>query len=356
MESVTNWFGMSNVEYTGDLEEEYFNEGEDQNNYGEEGEDERVYRSDGKEWFEIDRFNNEKDAWEWYEEFKKDEELVSGNKQRTCSYFLCKYKSKGCKYQQRFRYCQESSVVYQEESLVHSNHPLLTYVPEKGLSESQKGLVVDLFEEGVTQPLQILKRLTRMFDRGNTSIPVPLKTKLETFLRGYKKKKFGGSDVTIEMLESQVERFLEEPNDIDESFILDYELNMVKGKVMFRMTMSSRRMLDMCPRHGMVNADTTHNVTWMGIPCYVLGMSDMDRVFHPMVVGIGTNETGADFEFFFRSWKKYCPGLIPRYLMADHAQSIRNGAEAVWPDIKRCMCYAHCFIVSMISTIITSVV
>ncbi len=36
--------------------------------------------------------------------------------------FFASTKSKGCKYQQRFRYAQESSVVYLEEMLVHSNH------------------------------------------------------------------------------------------------------------------------------------------------------------------------------------------------------------------------------------------
>jgi hypothetical protein len=50
----------------------------------------------------------------------------------------------------------------------------------------------------------------------------------------------------------------------------------------------------------MMNADATYRIFRERCPIFLIGFSDMDEVFHPVLIGIARNETADDFEFFFK--------------------------------------------------------
>ena len=94
-----------------------------------------------------------------------------------------------------------------------------------------------------------------------------------------------------------------------------------------------------------VHSDCTYKCTWNNYPVTMMGFSDKDRVFHPIVIAVSSHETHTEFEFVLRTWKAVNASLNFRYLMADASEAVFNAAKAIWPAIVRLMCYAHVYMV-----------
>lgn len=94
-----------------------------------------------------------------------------------------------------------------------------------------------------------------------------------------------------------------------------------------------------------VHSDCTYKCTWNGYPVTMIGFSDKDRKFHPIILAVSSRETNAEFKFMFQTWKDVNPSLNFRYLMADASEAVAIAARTIWPEIIRLMCYAHVYMV-----------
>lgn len=80
----------------------------------------------------------------------------------------------------------------------------------------------------------------------------------------------------------------------------------------------------------LLQADATYKLTWLGFPVLIIGISDVNNVFHPFGLALTRDETADDFEFLFTSLivgLKRCQ-LEPLNhvdLLADAADAITNG-------------------------------
>lgn len=132
--------------------------------------------------------------------------------------------------------------------------------------------------------------------------------------------------------------------ELDRAFIVEFftDLKDLK-KPILRLGITTRRLLQFGSDEDikMINQDTTYKVVYERFPCFIIGFSDKARVFHPIIVGISTNETQEDFRTFLEAWKRHRPGLAPQYSMSDAAAAIGNAASAAFPNIVRCMCFVH---------------
>lgn len=149
-----------------------------------------------------------------------------------------------------------------------------------------------------------------------------------------------------------------DPSHEDKAFILAHQITDEDDSPKFRIVISTLRCLGFTLPDGdaMMNADATYRILREKCPIFLIGFSDSNRVFHPVLIGIASNETADDFEFFFKAWKENYKGvgeLEMKFIMSDGAASMFNGAKRVWPNIGRTMCFAHVHLVSQFISTIT---
>ena len=133
------------------------------------------------------------------------------------------------------------------------------------------------------------------------------------------------------------------PEDIDEGSVLYSTYDSVDSS--FVIVLSTIRM----STHdvgGIIYSDATYKCTWNNFPVIMMGYSDKNRRFHPIIVAILSHETHKQFHFIFKTWKNVNPALDIKYLMSDAAEASFNDTKQIYPEARRLMCYAYFYRVS----------
>ena len=164
---------------------------------------------------------------------------------------------------------------------------------------------------------------------------------------------FGRHSISLGELEiwADVRRLL--PEDDDEVFVCGFESDAGSWESRsgyFRIAVSTKRLLRLGSRAQSIHADATYKLIWQGFPVLIVGYSDANRKFHPLVLAVTVTETKFDFSFLFSS---VIHGVNlatdneiqfnPTHIIADAAPAIRNGfALAFGHEAEKViMCWAH---------------
>ena len=98
-----------------------------------------------------------------------------------------------------------------------------------------------------------------------------------------------------------------------------------------RVFISTRHLLSLASKYvRILQADATYKLLWLGFPVLIIGISDMNKIFHPIGIALCKDEKTADFAFIFNSLviginRCNLPELNHVDLLADAADSITNG-------------------------------
>jgi hypothetical protein len=123
----------------------------------------------------------------------------------------------------------------------------------------------------------------------------------------------------------------------------------------FRLGISTKRLLGHLASQQatgepiMLHADASYKINLEQYPGTLYGFSDKHRHFHLHLFGLSWSETEDDYDFFFNilkgamNYDDAADNLPPYYLMMDDAPAIYNGAQRQFPNIIRCMCFAHVY-------------
>ncbi|CAF4457980.1 unnamed protein product [Rotaria sp. Silwood2] len=140
-------------------------------------------------------------------------------------------------------------------------------------------------------------------------------------------------------LEQWCKQNVDIPTDENKYFVVSYKIiyddeedddeEDINGNI-FRVFLSSVRLLNIASISSHVHADATYKLIWQGFPVLVIGTTDLKKVFHPFGLAICSNEQTKDFEFIFNSvqigLEKINKNLLkPSALISDVADSIKNG-------------------------------
>ena len=120
-----------------------------------------------------------------------------------------------------------------------------------------------------------------------------------------------------------------------------------RDEPLYAVILSTRRILNSCVLTRSIEIDETFKVIYESHPVTAIGYIDMDRAFHVLAIGVSTNSTQEVGEFFLRALLKEVPNLRPAAYLGDSAEAFANAARVVWPGIRRLMCYAHVYKVSI---------
>lgn len=227
-------------------------------------------------------------------------------------------------------------------------HTLSQEVPKRGIHPNTKKIILQLFNDGIQKPRAIILALR---NRGCTTLPS--NTQLKNYLSTMKTTKFGRHSISLGELEAWAEKRRLLPEDEDEVFVCGFEsdagLSGLEFKY-FRIAVSTKRLLKLGSRAQNIHADATYKLIWQGFPVLIVGYSDQNRKFHPLVLAVTVNETKFDFSFLFSS---VIHGVSlatdnetqfnPTHIIADAAPAIRNGfALAFGHEAEKViMCWAH---------------
>jgi hypothetical protein len=156
-----------------------------------------------------------------------------------------------------------------------------------------------------------------------------------------RKKLHGNSEVSYYDLDVWCSLRSEILQDIHQIFVIGYSI--------FRVSISTRFLLELAIRTGDLAADATYKLNFQGFPVFLIGVNDMQRVFHSTSLSICSGETADDFAFVVHSVKVMIdklffmsvPTYSPQILIADGAEEITNGFIAIFVLYIRIMCWAH---------------
>jgi predicted DNA-binding antitoxin AbrB/MazE fold protein len=225
--------------------------------------------------------------------------------------------------------------------------------PIRGVNEKVKQVIVELYNDGVMKPKQIMRALE------GRKIKTPTYRQLNSYLVYLRKKKYGSHQISLGELEQWCQDNQSIPSDEDAAFVVSYEIRYddeddeddedaqdYRGSK-FRMFISSLRLLNITSSSSHINADATYKLVWQGFPVLVVGTTHLNKSFHPFGLAICSNEKTKDFEFIFKSLQT---GLVntnkdlfkPTALVSDAADAIMNGFRKVFDNpYEEIMCWAH---------------
>lgn len=152
-------------------------------------------------------------------------------------------------------------------------------------------------------------------------------------------------DITLDSLRESTARHRAVPVGVDQGYVLDaYFDDRDEDSCKFCIVWSTIRM-STSDIGDVIYCDCTYKCVWNGYPITMIGFSDKNRKFHPIILAVSTNETHVEFTFIMQSWHHVNASLAPKFLMADASEAAFNAARTIWPNIVRLMCYAHVFMV-----------
>ena len=177
-------------------------------------------------------------------------------------------------------------------------------------------------------------------------VPTPLRSQVASYFAANRRRQFGAvGNVTLHSLEQFCTQYSAVPNCIDEGYIIGSTFAVSPSDTGTFVIVFSTVRLSRLAIGDIVHSDCTYKCTWNGYPVTMIGFSDKDQIFHPILIAVSSQETIVEFKFIFETWMEVNPSLNFRYLMADASEAVANAARTIWPEIVRLMCYAHVYMV-----------
>lgn len=247
-----------------------------------------------------------------------------------------------------------SSFILYRKSAAHTHDQLQNVVKAK-VKDSVKDLIIQQFKDG-RKPKKIFYNLLESKD-----IPLndtPTHKQVVSIINTFKRSNYGEKPITMRQLSNFVAKHSEQPQSVDEPFIVRYEKSArnVREDKFFRFFVTTSRLLNMASKAAIVHADATHKVTTEKIPLIAVGVTDACNKFHFIGLTLANHEATADYALTFRSLRsgvRQVSGaqIQPTVLVCDADSAIHNAFDMVFygngidDDAPRpyiiIMCYFH---------------
>jgi hypothetical protein len=205
------------------------------------------------------------------------------------------------------------------------------------------------------QPMKIFNQilLNATANQYDPSIPLPEYSQIKTYVNSLRKQARGGDNEYSFV--AQLMKALEHYEGIDPSVAFSFSNKLGDGSDSshFIVNFTALKLLEMIPDgttakyYTIYHIDATHKVTINRFPIIIFGRSDMNGVFHPIIVSICSHETEADFSHIYSSIVNLCKKLkiniTPTYIMQDACRASYNAAVSCFEPTKPVvlMCWFH---------------
>lgn len=176
------------------------------------------------------------------------------------------------------------------------------------LSPEVKEILIKLLDDGKTL-LKILDVIRQM-----DNIVQPRKNQVESFIKAYRRARFGAAKMTVQQFVDWAIAYSDIPDDIDKAFVLAYEHSPLGDYIpddedettivpWIRIIVSTKRLLVNSSQSKIIHADGTYKLNIQKYPVLVFGTTDLDSTqhFHLLALMLCKTEATDDFEFGFKA-------------------------------------------------------
>lgn len=139
------------------------------------------------------------------------------------------------------------------------------------------------------------------------------------------------------------------PKNDHSAFVLAFNVSpLLSEEPHFQFAVSTKYLLSVAMNSTILHADATYKLNSNGYPVLMVGCSDFNRQFHPLLIGITVTETESDFAFMFTTLKNAISQhhfrlYEPTVLIADSAPAIKNAFIDVFGDTTEDITVINCF-------------
>lgn len=191
------------------------------------------------------------------------------------------------------------SVVMYTTDAGHDHDEKTVTAPSHGLSDALKAEINKLFELKM-KPKAIMQHLSEM-----THINLPKLSQLRNYLSDRRRAVYGQPSISLGELEAWILSLKTLPQDPHKVFVIANEIDASdEMKPAFRFAIPTKHLIGIAKDVSVVHADATYKIIWQGFPALVCGTSDKNRKFHPLCLGVTTNEQKEDFKVMFEGLKE----------------------------------------------------
>jgi len=278
-------------------------------------------------------------------EFKLSKETTKKTTQGEKIYFYCSFK--GCQHQ---IYALKVSTSQEIHLYFYSPHTH-TQIPFSNSAplHQAKQYIDPHIERGVTKPLQLMQYIPDELQSKITP------SQITNYVQRVKKRNYNQNNTPFGMnifnLKNwiSINSFLPDSDNKDMCFVVDHfidPLTINHSIPIFRIFVSTRRLLSYAILSDMWQVDATYKLNWQGYPLFPIGVTDMSKQFHPIGWALTSYETTEDFEFVLRALKHGISktmekNFMPKFIMGDAAEAISKAVANFNPHLKRAMCWYH---------------
>ncbi|KAH7714769.1 hypothetical protein AAVH_17854, partial [Aphelenchoides avenae] len=137
-------------------------------------------------------------------------------------------------------------------------------------------------------------------------------------------------------LETYCEKHVAVPDDPDQPYVLDYEVNSTDS---FYVIWTTVKLLERQLNSSQLQADATSSTNWHNYPFVVVGHSNVDHNFVPTLAAGGKSEDRYVYGAIFRALAQR--NYRPSDILADGTPAVTSAAETHFPHAVRIMCFAR---------------
>ena len=134
----------------------------------------------------------------------------------------------------------------------------------------------------------------------------------------------------------------------DELFTFGTSFGDGSGDDHFHLGLTSKKMLSRVELKGMFHIDATYKIVKYNFPLIVLGVTDINRTFHPICYMFTSHETEDDYDHFFDRLLIECDcfgfKFEPKYMCSDAAAAIANSVEKFFAT-ERSKYFSNCILI-----------
>lgn len=294
-------------------------------------------RGVGKDWIFVEKFEDPKmaeDKMASLKNFSRDYQQRTSNGRK--QYFSCKIDSCPAMYQLFYNSSATAMLKTSEHNHADGSVNAIAPVRLTRIPEETKAKVKELREMKL-KPKAIVSTLRNKYPE----LAIPTVKQLYGL---HSRESNGQITISLGELEEWLTQRATIPDDEHTVFVVHYEANY--DVPYFRFFLSTKNLLSQSMKSKTVHADTTYKLNYEGFPVLVLGVTDLDRHFHPSGISVCTKEETEDFTFIFQSltsgiYRVHGHTYKPTTLVSDAAEAIHNGFIAVFGVLLIIMCWAH---------------
>lgn len=264
-----------------------------------------------------------------------------------------KFRGPQCDMQIRIIVESEDSFIVQHNNIDHScDDAPIESKSKVQLSQEIVDRIQSLFRSGTRMPKQVQKVLRS--DRARNDIAYDSEPKIGQIkyqLQKYKKEIMGSGEISLGELKQFLDTNAEVPDDIDEPFVLSYDVKFPKKQTLdisenedtdyeddddfqdnnendtqydvpsFWFLFTTVRLLQLLTMTMLIAADSTFKLVWQGFSGILIGTVDKKKQYHKICFGMSSSEKTSDWAEMFKV-RIYCAILLP--LSTHHVHNSRS--------------------------------